>query len=121
MKKEICEYLSGIMADVPAEELEGFLEIPPEEKLGDFGLPCFMLAKKLRKNPDLIAEDIAGGGRRETGKAIRYELRADGVKGCLWPAGDAMPGGNVINPGKSEFSHFAPDLFAAAKCGSSSL
>lgn len=59
MKTEICKYLSEIVSDVSAEELEGFIEIPPEENLGDYALPCFVLAKKMRKNPAVIAEDLA--------------------------------------------------------------
>jgi len=34
------------------------LEIPPEEKMGDFAFPCFSIAKIAKKSPDSIAEDI---------------------------------------------------------------
>ncbi len=60
MKTQICNYLSEMIPEVSAEEFGGLLEIPPEEKMGDYALPCFTLAKKLRKNPALIAEEIAG-------------------------------------------------------------
>lgn len=59
MKKEICKYLSEIVSGVFSEEFIKILEIPPEEKMGDYALPCFTLAKKMHKNPALIAEDIA--------------------------------------------------------------
>ncbi len=59
MKTEICKYLSEIVSDVSTAEFEGLIEIPPEEKLGDYALPCFVLAKKMHKNPTMIAEDIA--------------------------------------------------------------
>ena len=59
MKAQICKYLSEIVPDVSAEELEGLIEIPPEEKLGDYALPCFVLAKRMHKNPAMIAEDLA--------------------------------------------------------------
>lgn len=58
MKTEICKYLSGRVSDVSAEEFEMLLEIPPEERMGDYALPCFVLAKKMHKNPAMIAEDI---------------------------------------------------------------
>lgn len=58
MKKEICKYLSEIVSGVSTEEFIKLIEIPPEETMGDYALPCFTLAKKLRKNPTLIAEDI---------------------------------------------------------------
>ncbi len=59
MKTEICKYLSKVVTDIPAEEFEDLMEIPPEEKLGDYALPCFVLAKKMHKNPTIIAENIA--------------------------------------------------------------
>jgi arginyl-tRNA synthetase len=51
------------------EELQAFvkkelaadiaLEVPPDPALGDFALPCFSLAKKLKKAPPLIAKELA--------------------------------------------------------------
>ena len=35
------------------------LEIPPNPELGDYAFPCFSLAKKYKKNPNEIAQDIA--------------------------------------------------------------
>ena len=42
------------------EEADKLLEIPPDEKLGDFAFPCFVLAKKFRKSPVDIAKELAG-------------------------------------------------------------
>jgi arginyl-tRNA synthetase len=39
-------------------ELTRLLEIPPEKSLGDFSLPCFELAKKFKKSPVMIAEEL---------------------------------------------------------------
>ncbi len=47
MKTKICRYLSGIVEGTSEEEFMEILEIPPEEKLGDLALPCFVLAKKM--------------------------------------------------------------------------
>ena len=58
MKTEICKYLSEVVTGVSTEEFMGLLEIPPEEKMGDYALPCFALAKKMHKNPALIAQDL---------------------------------------------------------------
>ncbi|MBI4153327.1 arginine--tRNA ligase [Candidatus Woesearchaeota archaeon] len=41
------------------DEVESLLEVPPDEKLGDFAFPCFALAKKLRKSPVDIAKELA--------------------------------------------------------------
>lgn len=58
MKKKICQYLAQVLPDMPEEELMKTMEIPPEEKMGDLALPCFAMAKKLRKNPMQIAVDL---------------------------------------------------------------
>ncbi|MBE6041021.1 MAG: arginine--tRNA ligase [Clostridiales bacterium] len=42
------------------EEIKGMIEIPADEKMGDYAFPCFRLAKALRKAPQMIAADIAG-------------------------------------------------------------
>ena len=34
------------------------LEQPPEKTLGDYALPCFRFAKALKKNPNLVAEEL---------------------------------------------------------------
>lgn len=34
------------------------LEQPPEKKLGDYALPCFKFAKAIKKNPNLVAEEL---------------------------------------------------------------
>lgn len=43
---------------VDSAELAAMIETPPEPELGDAALPCFRLAKKLRKAPAAIAEEI---------------------------------------------------------------
>ena len=35
------------------------LEVPPDQKLGDFAFPCFSLAKEFKKNPAVIAQELA--------------------------------------------------------------
>ena len=40
--------------------LAGLLSVPPDETLGDYAIPCFSLAKRLRKNPVEIAREVAG-------------------------------------------------------------
>lgn len=52
LEKYLHEYLT-------LDEIEKALEIPPDDKFGDYAFPCFPLAKKLRKNPMKIAQDLA--------------------------------------------------------------
>lgn len=52
-----------VQATVHSTELDEaavreLLAVPPDDKLGDYALPCFTLAKQLRKSPVQIAEDM---------------------------------------------------------------
>jgi arginyl-tRNA synthetase len=49
----------GEQIDLPKNELENLVEVPPDEKLGDYAFPCFVLSKKLKKAPGKIAEELA--------------------------------------------------------------
>ena len=40
-------------------EVEDLLETPPNPEMGDYALPCFTLAKTMRKSPNLIAEELS--------------------------------------------------------------
>ena len=44
-----------------ADDLAGFLEYPPDDKLGDLAFPCFKLSKELRKAPPAIAAALSEG------------------------------------------------------------
>ena len=56
-KRYIAEHIWA--EGVTEEELEGLIAVPPDTSMGDYALPCFKLAKVLRKSPALIAEGIA--------------------------------------------------------------
>ena len=56
-KKEIATAIAQT-TNLDANELENYLEIPPNSELGDYAFPCFRLAKDLRKAPPMIANDI---------------------------------------------------------------
>lgn len=58
-----------------ASEVEALLETPPNPEMGDYALPCFTLAKTMRKAPNLIAEEVAG--KVEVGGPIA-EVKAAG-------------------------------------------
>jgi arginyl-tRNA synthetase len=48
------------------DEVSALLEIPPDESLGDYAFPCFVLAKKLKKAPAAIASDFAESIKKPT-------------------------------------------------------
>lgn len=56
-KQLISERLSSIL-ELPIEDLEKLIEIPPRPEMGDYAFPCFQLAKKFRKAPNVIAEEL---------------------------------------------------------------
>ena len=52
------------LTDFPsAEEINGYLEVPPEKEMGDYAFPCFKLSKALRSGPQQIAATLAGAVR----------------------------------------------------------
>lgn len=42
-----------------ADDIEGFIEIPPTKEVGDYALPCFRFSKALRKSPMVIAKELS--------------------------------------------------------------
>ncbi len=56
-KEKIAKQISHII-HIPENEIYGYIEIPTDEKMGDFSFPCFRLAKELKKAPQMIAEDL---------------------------------------------------------------
>ena len=46
-------------AGLPGGQVAEMLETPPDPKMGDAALPCFRLAKELRKAPPVIAQELS--------------------------------------------------------------
>lgn len=67
IKKHIAEKLWDKYASLcekpslSADDFAGFLEYPPDDKLGDLAFPCFKLSKELRKAPPAIAAALSEG------------------------------------------------------------
>src|SRR3989338_5649229 len=57
-KKQVVSFLAK-QTHLKEQEIQSLIEIPPDEKLGDYAFPCFVLAKKQKKAPNLIAEHLA--------------------------------------------------------------
>lgn len=56
-KQKIAEQISKI-TNISENEIVEYIEIPTDEKMGDFSFPCFKLAKELKKAPQMIAQDL---------------------------------------------------------------
>lgn len=70
-KEEIAKSIAAV-SDIKQEELQNMLEIPKDEKMGDYALPCFRFAKILKKAPAEIAEEL-----KEKIQYARNEYRND--------------------------------------------
>ena len=58
-KKIIADEIFDESLGLTVDEIRDLIEIPADEKMGDYAFPCFRLAKTLRKAPQMIAADIA--------------------------------------------------------------
>lgn len=56
-KEQIAECFAKVI-EISQDELKHMIEIPKDEKMGDYALPCFRFAKMFGKAPGLIAEDL---------------------------------------------------------------
>ena len=57
LKKEIAKMISEC-TKIDLEEIKEYIEIPPDDNMGDYAFPCFKLAKALKKAPVIIASEI---------------------------------------------------------------
>jgi arginyl-tRNA synthetase len=61
-----------------ADELLGLIVTPPDSAMGDFALPCFRLAKAMKKAPPIIAKELC-----ETVALPEFVDRAEPVNGYM--------------------------------------
>ena len=55
-------------------EAAALIEMPPEEKLGDYAFPCFTLAKTLKKAPVAIAKELS--------EKLQHHLTENHLESC---------------------------------------
>jgi arginyl-tRNA synthetase len=60
MSRFVEEIVGLISKDtgLPKDEVRDLVEVPPDQKLGDYAFPCFVLSKKLKKAPNQIAGEL---------------------------------------------------------------
>ncbi len=71
-KKDLKEKIEGILG------FEVDIELPKNKGMGDFALPCFKMAKQLRKSPVIIANEL-----QEKIQDIDYLEKCESVGGYL--------------------------------------
>ena len=59
MRNKVIDLLDQTIEELDKEKIDGILEIPPKDDMGDFAFPCFQLAKVFRKAPNMIATELA--------------------------------------------------------------
>lgn len=57
--EKIAELLAPHIEGLEAAEIREMIETPADSSMGDYALPCFKLARVLRKAPPMIAKGIA--------------------------------------------------------------
>lgn len=73
VSKLVCE-----QTKLSKDEVSNLIEVPSDPVLGDYAFPCFILAKKLKKNPVQIAEEIATKLKEKRYKQI-YNIEVKGA------------------------------------------
>lgn len=58
-KENIAKELEKKDIGLTFDEIYKLIEIPPQDNMGDYSFPCFSLARTMRKNPAIIAEELA--------------------------------------------------------------
>lgn len=81
MKEEICKWIAKKLVNVSEQDVITVMEIPPEDHMGDFALPCFSFAKILHKNPAGIAQEL-NASLKEVQEELGIE-KSEAVNGYL--------------------------------------
>ena len=58
-KLKLAELLNDKFDILEYDQILELIEIPPQEDMGDFAIPCFKFARAFKKSPDIIAEEIS--------------------------------------------------------------
>ena len=77
-KDKIAEEISKVL-ELTKEDLKDYIEIPKYTKMGDYALPCFKLAKEMKKSPVIIANEI----KEKIEMPNQYISKIEAVNGFL--------------------------------------
>jgi arginyl-tRNA synthetase len=75
MKQILSNIISKKLDGFSENEIELLLEIPPDATMGDYSLPCFSLAKKLKKSPMAIASQLKIDLENDLDKSVISEIQ----------------------------------------------
>ena len=77
-KDKIAEEISKVL-ELTKEYLKEYIEIPKDTKMGYYALPCFKLAKEMKKSPVIIANEI----KEKIEMPNKYISKIEAVNGFL--------------------------------------
>ncbi|MDF2543389.1 MAG: arginyl-tRNA synthetase [Herbinix sp.] len=86
MKQKVIHLIEHSLQDIYGISLpdtENYVEIPTNIELGDFSLPCFTLAKTLKKSPKVIAEELCNHVNYQNNDNDNMISEAKAVNGYL--------------------------------------
>ena len=58
MKEKISKVVAGVVNTEDWKSILDLIETPPDNKMGDYAIPCFSFDKLMHKNPSLIANEV---------------------------------------------------------------
>lgn len=58
MKEQISKVVAGVVGTQEWKTILDLIEIPPDNKMGDYAIPCFSFSKLMHKNPSIIANEV---------------------------------------------------------------
>ena len=106
-KDIIAEKIYDESLGLSPQDIKSMIEIPADEKMGDYAFPCFRLAKALRKAPQLIAADIAAkaGGSEAFAKVENVNAYVNFFIDRAYFAGEVVGEVNKLGPeyGRSDY------------------
>lgn len=77
-KDKIAEEISKKL-ELTKDDIKEYIEIPKDTKMGDYALPCFKLAKEMKKSPVIIANEI----KEKIETPNKYISKIEAVNGFL--------------------------------------
>ena len=77
-KDKIAEEISKKL-ELTKDDIKEYIEIPKDTKMGDYALPCFKLAKEMKKSPVIIANEI----KEKIEMPNKYISKIEAVNGFL--------------------------------------
>lgn len=57
-KLKVAELFTSIESELSLDEALSLIETPPNQDMGDYAVPCFKFAKKYKKSPAVISQEI---------------------------------------------------------------